>query len=251
MKLRSKVAALMGAGVLVLGIAGTTFAAGPGDNGGDATGNGTKSNATVDGSLSDAGDSATMAQDAVMVCDGNDVGSVSGEFTLTKDLDAGSVIVVYLVPNNGSNADPAGNVSKNETDITLDSSNNASGSVIDWEIDVTSGFTVSTGGILGVFAVNDDGTTAISSSKTNSLNCSEASSSSESSSSSETSSTSSSTSFTGSESGETSVPSQPNTATIGDSSSGPSNGAWLLVAALGALVGSIVVLTPAKAKNRR
>jgi hypothetical protein len=67
----------------------------------------------------------------------------------------------------------------------------------------------------------------------------------------ESSTTSSSTSFTGSESGETSVPSQPNTATVGDSNSGPSNGAWLLVAALGALIGSVVVLTPARAKNRR
>jgi hypothetical protein len=248
MKLRSKVAALMGAGVLVLGVAGTTFAAGPGDNGSTASGNGTTSDATVDSSLADAGSSATMGQDAVMVCDGDNVGSVSGEFTLSKDLDSGSKITIYLFPNNGSNADPAV-VSKNEVTVTLDSSDDASGSVVPFTVNITNAFTADTGGILAVFAVNADNTTVISSSKSNSLNCSEASSSS--SSSSETSSTSSSTSFTGSQSGETDVPSQPNTATIGDSSSGPSNGAWLLVAALGALVGSIVVLTPARAKNRR
>ncbi|HXI46582.1 MAG TPA: hypothetical protein VNH13_09790, partial [Candidatus Acidoferrales bacterium] len=48
------------------------------------------------------------------------------------------------------------------------------------------------------------------------------------------------------------VPSEPNTATIGsDGTSGPSDSSWLLVAAVGVLLASVVVMTPARAKNRR
>jgi hypothetical protein len=71
-------------------------------------------------------------------------------------------------------------------------------------------------------------------------------------SSSTTEETSTTTEFTGGQSGETAVPSEPNTATIGDSgTSGPSNGSWLLIAALGMLVGSVIVLTPSRVKNKR
>jgi len=152
----------------------TAFAAGPGNNGLDPTGNGTKSNATVNGSLADAGGSATMAADAVMTCDDTSVDGVTGSFTLNKTLDVGSKITIYMVPNNGSDASPAANVTKNETTITLTGADNTSGSKINWSVPVTHAFTTSQGGILVVFAVNDDGTTAISSSKTNSLNCTEA-----------------------------------------------------------------------------
>ena len=152
----------------------TAFAAGPGNNGLDSTGNGTKSNATAGGSLSAAGSSATMAANAVMTCDDTSVDGVTGSFTLTKTLDVGSTITIYMVPNNGSDASPAGNVTKNEATITLTGANHTSGSVINWSVPVTHAFTTSSGGILVVFAVNDDGTTAISSSKTNSLNCTEA-----------------------------------------------------------------------------
>ena len=152
----------------------TAFAAGPGNNGLDPTGNGTTSNATAGGSLSAAGSSATMAADAVMTCDGTSVDGVTGSFTLTKTLDVGSKITIYMVPNNGSDASPAGNVTKNETTITLTAANNTSGSKINWSLPVTSAFTTSSGGILVVFAVNADNVTAISSSKTNSLNCTEA-----------------------------------------------------------------------------
>jgi hypothetical protein len=150
----------------------TAFAAGPGNNGLDPTGNGTKSDATVNGSLSDAGGSATMGT-AVISCDGSNVSEISGSFKLDKTLDAGSTITIYMVPNNGSNASPAANVAKNEATITLTGANNTSGSTINWSISVTNAFTATQGGILVVFAVNDDGTTAISSSKTNSLNCTE------------------------------------------------------------------------------
>jgi hypothetical protein len=52
--------------------------------------------------------------------------------------------------------------------------------------------------------------------------------------------------------GETDAPSEPNTATIGgNGTSGPADGAWLLVVALGVLLASVVVMTPARAKSRR
>ncbi len=117
------------------------LAAGPGNNGQDPTGNGTKSNATVNGSLSDAGGSATMNADGVMSCDGTAVGSIGGTLTLNKTLDVGSKITIYMVPNNGSNASPAGNVTKNESTITLTGANNTSGTVIPYTINVTSAFT--------------------------------------------------------------------------------------------------------------
>jgi hypothetical protein len=50
----------------------------------------------------------------------------------------------------------------------------------------------------------------------------------------------------------TDVPSEPNTATIGGAgTSGPSDSSWLLVAGLGVLLASVVVMTPARAKTRR
>jgi hypothetical protein len=55
--------------------------------------------------------------------------------------------------------------------------------------------------------------------------------------------------FTSDTGGETDAPSEPNTATIGGTNTGaPADGAWLLVIALGVLLASIVVLTPAKAR---
>lgn len=52
--------------------------------------------------------------------------------------------------------------------------------------------------------------------------------------------------------GITDAPSEPSTDSIGTSgTSAPADGAWLLVVALGVLLASIVVLTPARAKSRR
>jgi len=47
------------------------------------------------------------------------------------------------------------------------------------------------------------------------------------------------------------VPSLVNTATIGAGTSGPSDSSWLFIAAIGVLLASVVVMTPARAKNRR
>jgi hypothetical protein len=50
--------------------------------------------------------------------------------------------------------------------------------------------------------------------------------------------------------GETDAPpSEPNTAALGTSTGAPADGAWLLVIALGVLLASIVVMTPAKARR--
>ena len=50
----------------------------------------------------------------------------------------------------------------------------------------------------------------------------------------------------------TNAPSEPSTDSIGaNGTSAPADGAWLLVVALGVLLASIVVLTPARAKSRR
>ncbi len=59
-------------------------------------------------------------------------------------------------------------------------------------------------------------------------------------------------SFESTQEGETDAPSEPNTATIGgNGTSGPADGAWLLVVALGVLLASVVVMTPARAKSQR
>lgn len=52
--------------------------------------------------------------------------------------------------------------------------------------------------------------------------------------------------------GESDVPTQPSTdSVLGTGSSSPADSAWLLVVGLGVLLASVVVLTPARAKSRR
>jgi hypothetical protein len=59
-------------------------------------------------------------------------------------------------------------------------------------------------------------------------------------------------SFEQSQEGLTDAPSEPDTATVGGQETGaPSNSAWLLVVALGLLLSSIVVMTPARARGKR
>jgi hypothetical protein len=59
-------------------------------------------------------------------------------------------------------------------------------------------------------------------------------------------------SFSQSQEGETDAPTEPSTDAFGGSgTSAPADGAWLLVVALGVLLASVVVLTPARAKSRR
>ena len=63
--------------------------------------------------------------------------------------------------------------------------------------------------------------------------------------------TTTTTTFTQETSGETDVPTEPPTTTFGGGVSGPSDGSWLLVLALGIFLASVVILTPAGAKSRR
>jgi hypothetical protein len=63
--------------------------------------------------------------------------------------------------------------------------------------------------------------------------------------------TTTTTTFTGGTGGETDAPTQPNTAVETGGPSTPSNSAWMLILALGLLLGSVVILTPAKAKAKR
>lgn len=143
------------------------LAAGPGDNGNGWPDGGPKSSATVDGSASDVAAGAKM-NPAEMFCQGTSADHFSGSFELLKDFDAGSTIVVYLVANNGSNASPAANVSKNYAVVQVEDAG-----TYHFTLNITAPFTETSGGVLIVFAVNDDGT-VISSSKSNSLNCTEA-----------------------------------------------------------------------------
>jgi hypothetical protein len=154
-------AAIVGPGTPIV------LADGPGGNGTEQPSGGPRSSATL-GTAAGAGNSATM-NNATMSCNGSSVSSVSGSFDLTKTLDAGSTIVVYLVPNDGSDASPLANVSKNYEIVPV----HLAGTYA-YTISISFGFTTTSGGILAVFAVNSDGTTVISSSKSNSLNCTEA-----------------------------------------------------------------------------
>ncbi|HEX5465959.1 MAG TPA: hypothetical protein VFW92_04695 [Candidatus Limnocylindrales bacterium] len=160
---------------VALGGGSIAFAAGPGNNGLGTPNDGSTSAVMVGGSVTAAGGSATMNTNATMSCTSNDsVLGFSGSFTLDKTVDSGSRFVVYLVPNNGSDANPSTNVAANSATVTVSAPDNLSGKTISFSIPITSAFTESSGGILIVFAVNSDSITAISSSKSNSLNCSEA-----------------------------------------------------------------------------
>jgi hypothetical protein len=67
-----------------------------------------------------------------------------------------------------------------------------------------------------------------------------------------TTTTATTTSFTGSQGGETDVPTEPNTAAIETGGpSNPSSSVWMLIVALGLLLGSVVILTPAPSKTKR
>ena len=86
---------------------------------------------------------------------------------------------MYLSPNQGAingnaGGDPAGYVADVESNfVVLDVGGLSGSGTLTFDVPVTTGFTVSTGGILGVIATESDGT-VVSSSKTNSLNCTEA-----------------------------------------------------------------------------
>jgi hypothetical protein len=106
---------------------------------------------------------------ATMTCTGDSsVLNVSGSFTLSGTAGPDTYVIIYLTPNNGSDASPAGNVENNEVKVDI---SGLSGTV-NFSLDITSPFTTTKGGVLAVFAMDEDGT--IFTSKSNSLNCTEA-----------------------------------------------------------------------------
>ena len=110
----------------------------------------------------------TMVANATISCDPSSGAlGVIGHLTLSGTAGAGTSVVVYLTPNNGSDATPAGNVESNE--VTVDIS--GQGGDLAFVLPVTSAFTTTKGGILAVFAMDQDG--SVFTSKSNSLNCGE------------------------------------------------------------------------------
>jgi hypothetical protein len=103
----------------------------------------------------------------VMSCDGASVTSLSGSFTFSG-ADAGDHVVIYLTPNNGSDASPVGNVENNEITIELDGKT----SPVDFTLPITSPFTTTKGGVLLVFASSVEWQ-QVYTSKSNTLNSTE------------------------------------------------------------------------------
>ena len=85
----------------------------------------------------------TMLANATISCDaGNTVNAISGQFSVSGTGGVGTYVVIYLTPNNGSNASPIGNVENNEVHVDLAGRSGT----IDYSLPVTSGFTATSGG---------------------------------------------------------------------------------------------------------
>jgi hypothetical protein len=139
--------------------------------GASAAGPGAGDSLPNSGHTSDAGGvTPTMSQNVILTCDGSTATGVSGSFTLGADTGPNTYYIVYLTPNEGSDADAA-LVENNE--VKVDVSNKSAGDVITFSITISTAFTTTQGGILAVFAKDVNGT--IYNSKSNSLNCTEAS----------------------------------------------------------------------------
>jgi hypothetical protein len=217
MKLRSKLFALVGAGALVMGIAGTAFA---------QTGN--QTNVAWNANASDC----TGGPDGDFTVDEGQVAwifvhtGVTGPGTLTAEFDnAGEV--------QASSYDKGGlkyMIVTDAPDTLLSFSDNLEGGVLN----------------LSHTCYNTETSSTSESSTTEFTSSEESTSTSE-----ESSST---TSFVSSEESTSTavLPTEPNTATTGTSgSSTMSNGLWMLLAGLGVVGGSVLVLMPSRAKGKR
>ena len=124
----------------------------------------------------------TFQTNATLTCDSDDTASGFSfhiDYDVTGTLASGASLVVYLSPNNGAiqgnaNGDPDGYIADVESNFAVVDISGLSGSgTLDVDLSITSPFTLSTGGVLGVIA-NEADETIVSNSKTNSLNCTEA-----------------------------------------------------------------------------
>jgi hypothetical protein len=125
----------------------------------------------------------TFETNAVLSCDSDNNAT---SFTFTVDytvtngpLPDGATLIIYLSPNNGaiqgnSNGDAAGYIADVESNWTPKDVSGLDGSgSFEVNLTITSPFQLSSGGVLGVFASENGGQSWTS--KTNSLNCTEAS----------------------------------------------------------------------------
>jgi hypothetical protein len=226
MKQRSKLAALLGAGVLAFGIYGLAFAAtGPSTDGvtpvlhdgANITADGNGNNDAADCDVADAietGDATGSGTSTNGVTVDWTYDGTSKAFSFTAS--GGLVTIAYIKGGNGYN-----------------------------EYDYSPGVT-SDG---NMFAPDNgsDGPAGLS----HAVFCTGPSEESTPPSEAPSTPPSEAPSFGGSVADITDAPSEPNTATIGTSNGGPTDSSWLFIAAIGVLLGSVVVMTPARAKNRR
>jgi len=286
---RRRLASLMAVSAIVIGMfgltTGTALAYTPGDNGKPTSGEQTDlKGRAADVALSFPTGTLTIN------CTGDNTTqqfNMTLDYTISgAALPAGSTVVVYLSPNGGAinnNAagDDAGYIATVESNfIALNFAGKSGSGSVSFAIPTGSPFKLDGGGVLGVIAKDVDGTTY--SSKTNSINCGEAlgtpgpteevtapptqpvtapptqpqvTPSFEQSQAPATDTPAPpvpTPSFEQSQAGETDIATEPNTATVdGNGGSGPGTNAWLLVLALGLLLGSVVVMTPAPSKTRR
>jgi hypothetical protein len=219
MKLRSKLFALVGAGALVMGIAGTAFA---------QTGN--QTNVAWNANASDC----TGGPDGDFTVDEGQVAwifvhtGVTGSGTLTAEFDNAGEVQAASYQTNGVGVVKYMIVT-DAPDTLLSFSDTLGGGVLN----------------LSHTCYNTE-TSSTSESSTTEFTSSEESTS--------TSEESSTTSFVSSEESTSTavLPTEPNTATTGTSgSSTMSNGLWMLLAGLGVVGGSVLVLMPSRAKGKR
>jgi hypothetical protein len=126
--------------------------------------------------------SFSFEQDATLSCDGDTASSFSFtvDYTITGTLPAGATLVVYLSPNQGAinnnaGSDAAGYIADVESNYTVVDVGGLSGTgSIPVDVNVTTGFQLSGGGVLGVFASEAGAEGQAWTGKTNSLQCSEA-----------------------------------------------------------------------------
>ena len=123
----------------------------------------------------------TFQSNGQLTCNADD-GALGFSFHLNysgANLPAGATIVVYLSPNQGAingnaGGDDAGYIAQVESNYVVVNVGGLSGSgSLSVSLPVTHSFTLASGGVLGVIATESDGT-SVSTSKTNSLNCTEA-----------------------------------------------------------------------------
>jgi hypothetical protein len=125
----------------------------------------------------------TFQQNATLTCDAGDNASTFTfhlDYSVTGTLPDGATLVVYLSPNNGaiegnSGGNDAAYIAAVESNwVPLDVSGLSGTGTIDFSLTVTSSFQLSSGGVLGVIASEAGADGQSWTSKTNSLNCTEA-----------------------------------------------------------------------------